>query len=420
VANIVPDIDRQAGIDCYCTEFPGINGKIKEKNNDFYVSELINESFLKSPYFSSQQNKTNKFPLFLLQKNGLDSNHALIEIKKKTGLNLRILGIKDAKAITVQYASAENTKNFPREIQTSKIRLSLLGFLSKPLSKSILIGNNFEIRIHNVLEDDLSLFSSEINKIANFYGLQRFGSERMVTHLVGKAILKRQFDKAIEYLLCYTSIYDSKFSKEIREKSRDPKNYPILIKNIPKGMDLERKIMSVLNDGKGPIFALRSLPISIRRLFVHAYQSYVYNKCLSTAILEGEDIHICNNGDLFFEIEKPLIFGKIKKFSKVDSYENIIPAIRLVGYNFQAGKDSRFDNIIRRILHDDEILPINFYIKELQELSLQTGFRQTSLCCTDFMYSGSNILSFKLPKGSYATTLLRELIKPKDPIKCGF
>jgi tRNA pseudouridine13 synthase len=162
----------------------------KRKNNDFYVSELINESFLKSPYFSSQQNKTNKFPLFLLEKNGLDSNHALIEIKKKTGLNLRILGIKDAKAITVQYASAENTKNFPREIQTSKIRLSLLGFLSKPLSKSILIGNNFEIRIHNVLEDDLSVFSSEINKIANFYGLQRFGSERMVTHLVGKAILK--------------------------------------------------------------------------------------------------------------------------------------------------------------------------------------------------------------------------------------
>jgi tRNA(Glu) U13 pseudouridine synthase TruD len=29
-------------------------------------------------------------------------------------------------------------------------------------------------------------------------------------------------------------------------------------------------------------------------------------------------------------------------------------------------------------------------------------------------------LSFKLPKGSYATTLLRELIKPIDPIKAGF
>ena len=220
MANFVPDIERQAGIECYCTEFQGINGRIKEKNNDFFVSELINEAFLKSPFFSRKQNKTNKFPIFLLQKNGLDSNHAIIEIKKKTGLNLKILGIKDARAITVQYASSENTKNIPKKvIQTSKIRLSLLGFLSKPLSKSILVGNNFEIRIHNVLEDDLRIFSSEIHKIANFYGLQRFGSERMVTHLVGKAILKRQFDKAIEYLLCHTSVYDSKFSKEIREKS---------------------------------------------------------------------------------------------------------------------------------------------------------------------------------------------------------
>jgi tRNA(Glu) U13 pseudouridine synthase TruD len=29
-------------------------------------------------------------------------------------------------------------------------------------------------------------------------------------------------------------------------------------------------------------------------------------------------------------------------------------------------------------------------------------------------------LSFKLPKGSYATILLRELMKPKDPIRSGF
>jgi tRNA(Glu) U13 pseudouridine synthase TruD len=29
-------------------------------------------------------------------------------------------------------------------------------------------------------------------------------------------------------------------------------------------------------------------------------------------------------------------------------------------------------------------------------------------------------LSFKLPKGSYATTLLREVIKPQDPIRSGF
>lgn len=416
-----PEIDRQAGIECYCTGFLGINGNIKKRSDEFHVSELLDESILKSPYFSSQQDKIHRFPIFLLEKTDIDSNHAIIELKEKTGLNLKILGIKDAKAVTTQYASSENINNIPKKIETSKIKLSLVGFLNKPLSKSYLIGNMFKIKIDDAQENDLNRFTTEINKIANFYGLQRFGSERMVTHLVGKAILKRQFDKAIEYLLSYTSKYDSKFSKEIRERSRDPKNYSTLIKNMPKGMDLERKIMITLINGKGSIFALRSIPISIRRIFVHAYQSYVFNKCVSTALLEGEDIHRCVEEDLCFEIEKILVFGKIRRFRhESNSSKNVVPAIRLIGYNFQPRKNSRFDTIIRKILRIDDITPSDFYIKELQELSVQSGFRQTSLFCTDFKYSGSINLSFKLPKGSYATTLLREIIKPMDPIKSGF
>jgi tRNA pseudouridine13 synthase len=102
VRYVIPEIDRQAGIYCYCTEFLGINGKIKEKSDEFHVSELIDDSLLKSPYFSSHQDKIHRFPIFLLEKNGLDSNHAIIELKKKTVLNLKILGIKDAKAVTTQ------------------------------------------------------------------------------------------------------------------------------------------------------------------------------------------------------------------------------------------------------------------------------------------------------------------------------
>jgi tRNA pseudouridine13 synthase len=56
----------------------------------------------------------------------------------------------------------------------------------------------------------------------------------------------------------------------------------------------------------------------------------------------------------------------------------------------------------------------------MQELSQQGGFRQAPLWCMDFEYGGQLKVSFKLPKGSYATTLLREMIKPDDPVKSGF
>ena len=41
--------------------------------------------------------------------------------------------------------------------------------------------------------------------ILNFYGYQRFGSKRPVTHLIGKAILQRDFKKAVELILSFTS-----------------------------------------------------------------------------------------------------------------------------------------------------------------------------------------------------------------------
>ena len=413
----VPEIDFHAGMECYSTNFAGINGTIKETNEEFQVSEIIDYAFLKPPNFSPVQNR---FPLYLLEKHNIDSNHAVIEIKKQSGLKLRIMGIKDAKAETSQYASSEQTKNLPKYITTPKTKLNLLGFLRISLSKSALIGNSFKIKINQTSDNNIQPFLLELNKIANFYGLQRFGSERMVTHLVGKALLERNYNKAIEYLLSYTTKYDSKFSKEIREQSRDPNNYQKLIKIMPKGMDLERLILYALVEGKDSIAVLRSVPINIRRLFVQAYQSYVFNKCLSNALLCNEDIQKCKDGDLCFEIERPLVFGKIRKFREgIDSNNDVMPAIRLVGYNYQPGKN-RFDHITKRILSDENILPSYFYLKDLQELSLQMGFRQTLLCCSEFSHFDMLDLSFKLPKGSYATVLLRELIKPVDPIKAGF
>ena len=71
-------------------------------------------------------------------------------------------------------------------------------------------------------------------------------------------------------------------------------------------------------------------------------------------------------------------------------------------------------------MQEETITEKDFYIKEMEELSAPGGFRQAPLWCKDFSYMGSLTLYFKLPKGSYATTLLRELMKPEDPIKSGF
>lgn len=435
-----PEIDILAGIKYYSTSFKGIGGAIKKNNDDFYVKEIINQNFLND--LSEKKLDKYIFPVYEMEKKGLDSNHAVIVLKRKLGLNFKIVGIKDAKATTVQYASSDNNyKKIIKDIKIGQIHLHFLGFSKKPIEKSLLIGNRFIIKINNPKDksrNNLSNFISEINDIGNFYGLQRFGSGRLVTHLVGKAILKKDFDKAIDILLTYTTKFDSKFSIEIREKLKDIRNNPSIIKTIPKGMDIEKKIAEEVMKGKESISVLRSIPINIRRLFVQAYQSFIFNKALSTSIENEYSLTKCEKNDLCFEVIDRIVFGKIKKFENFDNSSapsaaslassssssrcERIPIIRLPGYAFQPSKN-RFDTIIKDILNNENTTAKDFFIKEMQELSEAGGFRQAAFVSKDFKYTideNSTLIEFTAPKGSYATTLLREIIKPDDPISAGF
>ena len=275
-----PEIDRLAGMEYYSTSFNGIGGNIKNNNKDFIVKEILHPSFLKE--LSNQKTGTHVFPIYEIEKRGIDSNHAVMVLKERLGINFKIVGIKDAKATTTQFASSNNSKRISKDIKIGEISLKLVGYSERPIDKSILIGNRFKIQINNPKDssqNNLSIFIPEISNIGNYYGLQRFGSERLVTHLIGRAILKRQFSEAIEILLTHTTRYDSKFSIEIREKLKDIKNKPNLLKIIPKGMDIERKIAYEITKGnREPISVLRSIPINIRRLFIQAFQAFIFNK----------------------------------------------------------------------------------------------------------------------------------------------
>jgi tRNA pseudouridine13 synthase len=412
----VPRIDSLAGIDCYCTSFAGTGGSIKQRSEGFRVFELADESL----DISLSYDESHRYPLYVLEKQGIDSNHALFEIERETHMRFRIMGIKDSKAATMQYAGMERVKrNPPAELKSRHTRLTLKGFTKHPIGKRFLAGNKFEIAIYNVRSSDLSSFFPQIGMVGNFYGLQRFGSERLVTHLVGREIVKHNFVQAVELLLCHTTEFDTQISREIRSRCADPSNYQQVFKMLPRGMDIERQVLSALVAGRGTIAALRAIPITIRRLFVQAYQAYIFNICLSRAIIGGEDILQPKIGDLCFEMEGPATFGRIIKYDP-NSMTKLVPAIRMAGYTFQAGK-GRFENITRTILQEEEVAAKYFYINEMQELSQQGGFRQAPLWCMDFSYKRDPLMvSFKLPKGSYATTLLREIIKPDDPIRSGF
>ncbi|WP_428323844.1 tRNA pseudouridine(13) synthase TruD [Nitrosopumilus sp.] len=398
---MIPELDSQIGISVYSTKFDGIGGKIRITPEDFEVSEKILEKTL------NLINQEEGYAVYKLKKKRIDTNHALSNIFKKKGLRLKSLGLKDASAITEQFVCSGHKGKAIEDYSTEKYSLKKIGFVKKPLSKKDMIGNHFKIKISDCT-DKLSSFE-EFNNILNFYGYQRFGSKRPVTHLIGKAILQRNFGKAVDLILSFTSDYDSKENNEIRKKLDDKQNYKQYFEKIPKQMDVERIVIKDMMEHDDPFHAVRAIPLSLRRFYIQAYQSFIFNKSLSAAFTDGENLFEPESGDICFDFK-----GIIGKFIKGLDQNLALP---FVGYSYY--KKTRFDYQISQIMKQEEVAPKDFFIKEMQEVSSEGGFRQAAIHCSDYS-SHDNIVEFTLSRGSFATILLREIMKPSDPIYAGF
>ena len=398
---MIPEIDSQIGISVYTTKFSGIGGKIRIAPEDFEVSELI------SKHATNSITDESGYAVYKLKKKKIDTNHAISGIRQKTGVRLKSLGLKDASAVTEQFVGSPHKGKPIEDFSTEKFALKLIGFTKKPLSKKDMIGNNFKIQISDC-SDDLSSFS-EHGRILNFYGYQRFGSKRPVTHLIGKAILQRDFDMAVDLILSFTSSYDSAENTEIREKLSDKTNYEKYYDKVPSQMDIEKIVLKEMIDHDDSIRAIRAIPLSLRRFYIQAYQSFIFNQSLSGAFLDGENLFESQSGDVC--IDSKSIIGKFKE--NIEQYL----ALPFVGYSYY--KKTRFHHQISKILIQEEITPKDFFIKEMQEVSSEGGFRQAAIHCSDY-FSDNNKVEFSLTRGSFATILLREIMKPSNPIEAGF
>jgi tRNA pseudouridine13 synthase len=398
---VIPKIDSQIGISVYSTKFEGIGGIIRASPEDFEVSEVISDN---SQKLISEHGD---YAVYKLKKKKIDTNHALSDIFRKKGLRLKALGLKDASAITEQFVCSNNKGRSIDNYVSSKYSLEKIGYVKKPLSKKDMVGNHFKTKITDCKEN-LSEFK-EYDKILNFYGYQRFGSKRAVTHLIGKAILQRDFEKAVELILSFRSTFDSKENNEIREKLIDKSNFEKYFDQVPPQMDVERIVLREMIDSGDSQKSIRRVPLSLRRFYIQAYQSFLFNHTLSSAFLDGENLFESKEGDVCFDLKG--IIGKYLKGA------DQLLAIPFVGYSYY--KKTRFDYQISKILKSEEISPKDFFIKEMQEVSNEGGFRQAAMSCSNYS-TEDNTLEFTLSRGSFATILLREIIKPQDPLNSGF
>jgi len=203
----VSDLEKYVAISTYTTTTPGIRGDLKVYPEDFIVCEITPTGRILSvnEQIKSGEKKGNppKRPYTLIDvvKRNEDTILAAEKIAQKLHIESNRVswaGLKDNRAITSQrmtiqgdYLHKLSSLNF------DTFFIKNIGYLKKPIKLGDLWGNKFDILMRNIkdLNEEalLKITSQFMNQIAkfgfpNYYGLQRFGSIRPNSHLVGKYI----------------------------------------------------------------------------------------------------------------------------------------------------------------------------------------------------------------------------------------
>jgi len=405
------EAERAVGIEWYITDGDPCSAQARASPEDFLVEEKLSvPEMVAEPV-------PDYFPLYRIEKHSIDTMHMARELSDALKGRVSYAGLKDKRAVAVQYATpASRRSDRPQQIATPRFTATIVGFLPRPLGRGALVGNAFSIVLRNccsAVEDRVAqaMYAAEEGKIPNFYGLQRFGTVGTGTHLVGGAMVRGEFETAVRLLL------GADQGTEIL-KALEAGRYRDLPGLLPAGKDVEVWVARELERHPGDwVRAIRAVPVNLRRLYVQAYQSYIFNRTLSIAVEKGEELSKLVAGDNWAQASSDGLVLSAPRGVKDVPTTRAVPLVQVAGYAYR-NYGSRFDLHLLQALEAEGIKPGRFFIEEMQEASQEGGFRRPALVARDGTWGvqdGKASLKFVLPRGQYATVLLREIVKAEDP-----
>ena len=455
----IPEIDKLLGIEVYFTKNEGVGGAIRKSVDDFVVEEVlvdgskatVNGGVLKKVLGSTVRKQ--RFLLCVLVKRNWDTFIAVKNIAKSLGIDqarVQFAGIKDAKAVTAQHITLENIlMEDVGKVDVKDIQVRPVGYVREMLLLFYLLGNNFTITIKSIKESKDTVEKritqtvqelETIGGIPNFFGHQRFGTTRPITHLVGKAIIQGDFEGAAMLFLATPSVHEHPASRQARLELEMSKNFKQALENFPKQLRFERLMLNHLVDNPSDFTgAFQRLPLKLQALFVQAHQSYLFNRFLSERVKNGLPLNEAVEGDYVIGVERSGL--------PMTTMARVVPAENLAEVNAQvkAGRlrvalpifgvkqklsQGIMGQIEKQVLEQEGVEAHNLRVNVLSWTGGKGGLRTVVTPVRDFRLQnvlaneGSNRcqakVSFMLLRGSYATVVLREIMKPADLIIAGF
>ena len=452
----VPELEKEIGIEAYVTSSLGIGGKIRNLLDDFVVEELLIDGSLAevSPQINDWKlTGAGNYLICVMVKRRWDTFLAVREVAKRLRISqkrIRFAGIKDTKALTAQHISLQNVApNKVLNLEIKDIKLYPKRFSRERMYSQLIKGNRFHITIRNieqpvsVVEKRTKSVQEEIESIGgvpNFFGHQRFGTIRPNTHQVGKYLARGDTRKAALAFLAEPSINEHPDAREARQNLQETLNFKESYENFPRFLRYERFMLRHLTEYPTDfVGAFRKLPRRLRKLFVQSYQSYLFNLFLSERIRRNIPLDKPQIGDYVINLDEYGLptedydqtnSSNIKKIEKLVKEGKMCTAAPLVGLT-QPPSEGVQGEIEKEILEAENVTQEIFKISFMPEATAEGRVRAMlnpawNLVLEEISEDKENEgkqfmkLGFSLNRGSYATVLLREFMKPQDLILAGY
>jgi tRNA pseudouridine13 synthase len=415
-------LEIDLGMKYYASDAEGIGGKLRTVPEDFQVDEIPIEG---------KGGTTGPFLICRLTKTNWELQHAVKELAKRLAISHRRIGwagTKDRNAITRQLISLYNvTPEQMAGVYLKDITLEVIGQSNEALALGNLLGNRFDITIRDTESADTGSLVEQITGtlaegIPNYFGLQRFGALRPVTHKVGEWILRGNYEEAVMTYVSMEFPGEPEGIASIRSAYRATRDPGAALHNLPVHMNYERAMLHHLYTHEGDYAgALQELPPKLLSMFVSAYQSYIFNCALSRRFDDGHGLNEPQPGD-------KLIFANGRTDTATAAN---IPAVTLhirrgrcsialfMPGREQPGAASMTDPVTAALLADAKIMADDFSrAAAFVHTKFDGAYRPIALKTEiEPVIDGNNLrLKFTLPPGHYATTVCREYMKA-DPVR---
>ncbi len=369
--------------------------KLRQKPEDFTVEEIT----------SKKLKEKGKIAIYNVIKTGLTTPFAAKILARYLNVSSKVVksaGLKDRHAKTTQYFSAETYRAKAGNFKEKNITSELVGFSDEGLKTGDLVGNKFTIIVRDIKKAPTN---KEI-EIPNYFDSQRFGSLKGLNDFIAKDVIKNNYESALKKFITAVTRHQKSNLRELKKFiSANWGNWRACLQKVDnlklKGTQEEVILNHLLKAEKDFKGAFKLIPQSLRDMFFSAYQSYIWNECVKLLVKE-------NSSETFqvkYEAGR-LIFPRSWKNLKFDKFEMVAP-----GMNVSEEKMKIINMVLRKEgltledlkieeyffkAHEREILvkPKNFSISELEDDEVNRGKQKVTV-------------SFELPKGSYATIILK-------------